>query len=226
MCVGGGWFIFHTSSTHLTPSQPCRVVSRWNTVNQITNKSLKGEKGEQENSVCLEEPETEYFLMCFSVLHDTGTRDWILPYVLFCFTWYGNQRLNTSFMWFSVLHDMGTRDWILPYVLFCFTWYGNQRLNTSFMWFSVLHDTGTRDWILPLFDFLFYMIRADLFSLRNWHRKLHIWSPNYTSTLALHKLRKWLRFGYAIAKSVIRSSFLMQSYFLTWLLCSQVLKII
>ena len=107
----------------------------------------------------IQEPETEYFLMCFSVLHDTGTRDWIL-HVLFCFTWYRNQRLNTSFMCFSVLHDIGTRDWILPwctflvymiwepeteyflYVLFCFTWYGNQKLNTSFMCFSVLHDTG------------------------------------------------------------------------------------
>ena len=33
---------------------------------------------------------------------------------------------------------------------------------------------------------------ADLFSLRIWRRNLHIWSPNYTSTLALHKLRKWL----------------------------------
>ena len=49
---------------------------------------------------------------------------------------------------------------------------------------------------------------ADLFSLRNWRRKLHIWSPNYTSTLALHELRKWLRFGYAILTSVIRSYFL------------------
>ena len=48
---------------------------------------------------------------------------------------------------------------------------------------------------------------ADLFSLRNWRRKLHIWSPNYTSTLALHELRKWLRFGYAIPTSVIRSYF-------------------
>ena len=28
VCVGGGWVIFHTSSTHLTPSQPCKVVSR------------------------------------------------------------------------------------------------------------------------------------------------------------------------------------------------------
>ena len=54
---------------------------------------------------------------------------------------------------------------------------------------------------------------TNLFSLRSWRRKLHIWSPNYTSTLALHKLRKWLRFGYAIATIVIRSSFLMQSCF-------------
>ena len=54
---------------------------------------------------------------------------------------------------------------------------------------------------------------ADLFSLRTWHRNLHIWSPNYAPTFALHKLRKWLRFDYAIATSVIRSSFLMRSYF-------------
>ena len=33
---------------------------------------------------------------------------------------------------------------------------------------------------------------ADLFSLCNWRRKLHIWSPNYTSMLALHELCKWL----------------------------------
>ena len=62
---------------------------------------------------------------------------------------------------------------------------------------------------------------SDLFSLRNWRRKLHIWSPNYTSTLALHELRKWLRFGYAIATSVIRFSFLMRSYFLTRPPCSK-----
>ena len=54
---------------------------------------------------------------------------------------------------------------------------------------------------------------ADLFSLRSWRRKLHIWSPDYTSTLALHKLRKWFCFGYTIATSVMRSSFLMRSYF-------------
>ena len=54
---------------------------------------------------------------------------------------------------------------------------------------------------------------SDLFSLRSWHRKLHIWSPNYTPMLALHKLCKWLCFGYAIATIVIRSSFFMQSYF-------------
>ena len=62
---------------------------------------------------------------------------------------------------------------------------------------------------------------ADLFSLRSWCRKLHIWSLNYTSTLALHKLCKWLRFGYTIATSVIRSSFLMRSYFLTQPPCSK-----
>ena len=66
------------------------------------------------------------------------------------------------------------------------------------------------------------VVGADLFSLCNWCRKLHIWSPNYTSTLALHKLRKWLRFGYAIATSVIRSYFLMRSYFLT---CRRVQKV-
>ena len=54
---------------------------------------------------------------------------------------------------------------------------------------------------------------ADLFSLRSWRRKLHIWNPDYTSTLALHKLRKWFCFGYTIATSVIRSYFLMRSYF-------------
>ena len=55
--------------------------------------------------------------------------------------------------------------------------------------------------------------QTDLFSLCSWCRNLHIWSPNYTSMLALHKLHKWLRFGYTIAISVIRSSFLMRSYF-------------
>ena len=54
---------------------------------------------------------------------------------------------------------------------------------------------------------------ADLFRLRSWRRKLHIWSPNYTSTLALHKLCKRLCFSYAIATSVIQSSFWMRSYF-------------
>ena len=53
----------------------------------------------------------------------------------------------------------------------------------------------------------------DLFSLRSWCRKLRIWGPDYTSMLVLHKLRKWLRFGYVIATSVIRLYFLMQSYF-------------
>ena len=50
-----------------------------------------------------------------------------------------------------------------------------------------------------------YYTVSDLFSLRSWRRKLHIWSPNYTSTLALHKLRKWLRFGYTIATCVTDS---------------------
>ena len=49
------------------------------------------------------------------------------------------------------------------------------------------------------------MYEADLFSQRNWRRKLHIWSPNYTSTLALHKLRKWLRFDYTITTCVTDS---------------------
>ena len=62
---------------------------------------------------------------------------------------------------------------------------------------------------------------ADLFSLRIWRRKLHIWSPNYTSTLALHKLRKWLRFGYAIVASVIRSSLFDAILFLTRPPCSK-----
>ena len=61
----------------------------------------------------------------------------------------------------------------------------------------------------------------DLFSLRSWCRKLHIWSPNYTSTLALHELHRWLHFGYAIPTSVIRSYFLMRSYFLTQPPCSK-----
>ena len=52
---------------------------------------------------------------------------------------------------------------------------------------------------------------AVLFCLHNWHRHLHISSPNYTSMLALHKQRKWLCFGYAIATSMIWSYFLMQS---------------
>ena len=136
-----GWGFFHASSTHLTPSQPWRLYPGETQFIRSQIK-VKGEKGEQENSDCLEEPETEYFL-----------------YLLFCFTWYRNQRLNTSlcaflfymirepeteyFMCFSVLHDIGTRDWILPwctflvymiwepeteyflYVLFCFTWYGS-----------------------------------------------------------------------------------------------------
>ena len=54
---------------------------------------------------------------------------------------------------------------------------------------------------------------SDQFSQRTWRRNLHIWSPNYASMLALHKLRKWLHFGYVIVTGMIRSSFLMRSYF-------------
>ena len=74
--------------------------------------------------------------MCFSVLHYAQTRDWILPlcdflfyiiqepeteyflYVIFCFTWYRNQRPNTSLMWFSVLHDTGVdpTQWCLVFL--------------------------------------------------------------------------------------------------------------
>ena len=67
-------------------------------------------------------------------------------------------------------------------------------------------------------DFLW---STDLFHLRIWRRKLHIWSPNYTSTLALHKLRKWLRFGYTIVASVIRSSFFDVILFVTRPPCSK-----
>ena len=54
------------------------------------------------------------------------------------------------------------------------------------------------------------MCYSNLFRLCNWRRNLHIWSPNSTSTLALHKLHKWLCFGYAIATSI-----------LTWPPCSK-----
>ena len=43
--------------------------------------------------------------------------------------------------------------------------------------------------------FRMFLLGSDLFNLGSWHRKLHIWSPNYTATLALHKHCKWLSFG-------------------------------
>ena len=52
---------------------------------------------------------------------------------------------------------------------------------------------------------------AVLFRPRSWHRHLHISSPNYTFMFALHKLHRWLCFGYAIATSLIWSCFFMWS---------------
>ena len=62
---------------------------------------------------------------------------------------------------------------------------------------------------------------SDLFSLRSWHRKLHIWSPNYTSMLALHKLGKWHRFGCTVATSMICFSCFEAVLIFTWLPCSK-----
>ena len=104
--------------------------------------------------------------MCFSVLHDTGTRDWIL-HVLFCFTWYGNQRLNTSLMYFSGLHDMGTRDWILPLCAFLFYMIRELTLHSD-VWCFCAQWTWARR------------------RLRHWHRLcgvcMNFWRTRTTTT--------------------------------------------